>query len=674
MTMMETALVKRIGFKVIRKLKIVRALVPQRRVNDGELIRDIGSEHLSTALSRMPQILSGLSDPKLLARIEKNNSADWQRMSEVAQNALRHRFDLLGSGLVDLGPRIDWSSDFKSGKSWDKRDYRLQKLVNLNDNSDVKIPWELSRCNHFLPMALAYFNNGDDGYPHEFVNQVVSWAEDNEYLRTVNWSCPMDTAIRCINWLVAYQTFALRHKFSEAFIEFLTIELYKGGKSIYENLEVTGDGHNTNHYLTDLLGLLFLGGLFSGATRPNNWQQFAIDELEKEMLSQVNCDGLDYESSLPYHGLVTEIFLMAHLLSTKSNFQFSEQFRNKLRMMVANLARFTGADGLVDNFGDNDDGRILKLFWRSGRDYRDIIDLGATMFPNSSGEVSAMTPERACFGISPIEHSLATPPPWTSVHLEESGICQLRSRDFTMNFFANPVGTAGLGNHKHNDLLAFTLTYKGTPVFVDPGSYEYTVDEDVRNQFRSTRSHNTVVVDESEQNRMVRGLLFLLRSDGTPKVLNWQSNGSFDLVIAEHDCYGRLDDPVVHRRSVYLCKTQQIILIRDELSGNAPHRLQFNFHADNMRIEARANHLIYLKPAPSGTGLIFANCDESRPFQIGTNWVSPSYGVQHPAISLSTEFECLLPYTTTYAIVPHPEGGMTEAMEKMRVLRQRLQW
>ncbi len=196
-------------------------------------------------------------------------------MSEVAQNALRHRFDLLGSGLVDLGPRIDWTTDFKSGKSWDKRDYRLQKLVNLNDNSDVKIPWELSRCNHFLPMALVYLKGDDESYPNEFVNQVVSWAEDNEYLQTVNWSCPMDTAIRCINWLVAYQTFALRHKFSDEFTKFLTIELYKGGKSIYENLEVTGDGHNTNHYLTNLLGLLFLGELFSGTNRSNNWRQFA---------------------------------------------------------------------------------------------------------------------------------------------------------------------------------------------------------------------------------------------------------------------------------------------------------------------------------------------------------------------------------------------------------------
>src|SRR5207302_34879 len=35
-----------------------------------------------------------------------------------AQDALEHRFDVLGSGGVDLGPEIDWHADFKSGYVW----------------------------------------------------------------------------------------------------------------------------------------------------------------------------------------------------------------------------------------------------------------------------------------------------------------------------------------------------------------------------------------------------------------------------------------------------------------------------------------------------------------------------------------------------------------------------
>ena len=62
------------------------------------------------------------------------------------------------------------------------------------------------------------------------------------------------------------------------------------------------------------------------------------------------------------------------------------------------------------------------------------------------------------------------------------------------------VGTGGFGNHKHNDLLSFEYHAAGAAVIVDPGSYVYTSDPDARNLFRSTRSHNTLSVDDQEQN------------------------------------------------------------------------------------------------------------------------------------------------------------------------------
>ncbi|MGB5139519.1 MAG: alginate lyase family protein [Candidatus Zixiibacteriota bacterium] len=672
--MLETTLMKKIGFKVVRKLKVVRAYAPQRRIDDAELLREIGADNTALRFRQFPPLFSGLTDSKLTNYISKRFSAECECAISVARNAARNRFDLLGSGLVDLGPQIDWLTDFKSGKSWDKRDYRLQKVVNLNDNSDVKVPWELSRCNHFLPMALAHAISGDESYPIAFANQVISWSEQNAYLQTVNWSCPMDTAIRCINWLTAFQIFAVRHKFSPEFESLLTVELYKGGKSIFENLEKAGDAHNTNHYLTNLLGLLFLGELFRNTTRPNNWRSFAVAEFEREMMAQIDSDGLDYESSLPYHGLVTEVMLLAYYLSTKSDFSFSQEFCVKLGAMAANLARFTDKDGLVENFGDNDDGRIFKMFWRTPRDYRDIVGLGVSILRDCNLPQSADIPERIAMGIDVVERNDDDLQPRSSVRLTESGICQMRSKDLTVNFFANPIGTAGLGNHKHNDLLSFTLNYQGAPIFVDPGSYVYTVDEELRNQFRSTRSHNTVVVDGCEQNRMVGGLLFLLRTDGTPRISEWKSNAEFDLVTAEHDCYSRLDDPVVHRRSLYLCKITQTVLVRDELAGKGPHRLEFNFHIDDMKIEAVEHHLIQIKPENSVAGLLFANCDAASRFQISTDWISPSYGVKYPAMSVTQAYEGKLPYKTVFGITPIDSADIEATQRQFDHLRAKLQW
>ncbi len=56
-----------------------------------------------------------------------------------------------GSGPTDLGPRIDWLADFKTGRRW-PLDHITRIRLAYGDGSDIKVPWELSRCQH-LPAA-----------------------------------------------------------------------------------------------------------------------------------------------------------------------------------------------------------------------------------------------------------------------------------------------------------------------------------------------------------------------------------------------------------------------------------------------------------------------------------------------------------------------------------------
>ena len=59
---------------------------------------------------------------------------------------------------------------------------------------DIKVPWELSRFQHFTILGQAYILSKEEKYAQEFVNQVTDWIEHNPVGFGVNWACPMDVA------------------------------------------------------------------------------------------------------------------------------------------------------------------------------------------------------------------------------------------------------------------------------------------------------------------------------------------------------------------------------------------------------------------------------------------------------------------------------------------------
>ena len=72
------------------------------------------------------------------------------------------------------------------------------------------------------------------------------------------------------------------------------------------------------------------------------------------------------------------------------------------------------------------------------------------------------------------------------------------------------------GGHTHNDELSFELHVGGQDFIVDPGTYTYTGDYRFRNSFRSSYSHNTVVVDKKEINNFSEREIFKLRKQSKP--------------------------------------------------------------------------------------------------------------------------------------------------------------
>jgi hypothetical protein len=76
------------------------------------------------------------------------------------------------------------------------------------------------------------------------------------------------------------------------------------------------------------------------------------------------------------------------------------------------------------------------------------------------------------------------------------------------------------GGHNHNDKLSFELNLFGQDVFVDSGCPVYTANPSMRNYFRGTSAHNTIIMGNVEQDTWSDGIngLFSLRQMSSPQL------------------------------------------------------------------------------------------------------------------------------------------------------------
>ncbi len=582
----------------VRRWRKIRARVVGTGVGSADLARALGVSlsDLGTAVAgirrEMPARLPvGPDDAKaILAALERAAPDVIASTVSAADRICDHILDLMGSGPVSLGPRIDWHRDFKSGYRWDSRLFYTDVPLGHVPGVDIKVPWELSRGQHLPILAQAYLFAGRERYAPEAVDQIRDWIRANPPQLGVNWASAMDVAIRAVNWLWTAGLLADAQAAADDFFAEVLASLLAHGRHVAANLEIETNGLRTNHYLAEIVGLLYLGLCVPEFHEASPWRAFAVRALVQEMEHQVLPDGADYESSISYHRLVTELFLSAALLCRHRDVSLPSAFWERLARMVEFVRSYTKPNGLAPQVGDADDGHLHVLTGYGStdpRDHRHLLALGALLFERDDLWAAAgpAWTEALWFGATrggrwdrPSATRALVP---ESAAFPNAGIYVMRAGEDYVLFNASPVGTHGLGNHKHNDLLALEVRLGGEDILIDPGSYLYTSDPEARNAFRGTAAHATVMVDGAEQNRFVDGNLFCLRPDANLRVLAWEPGTAHDRVSAEHDGYCRLADAVVHRRTVTFDRATGRVDIADEFvdprGGRGLHELAWAF-------------------------------------------------------------------------------------------------
>lgn len=584
-----------IGLIRIAAAKVIRpALIRWRRFRDRRRPLTAGREVLAQALEvdelqlveRVALIGRGLAhrlptgsdDAETIRLLYQRVPEERQSCIQAADRLCDHVFDLLGSGPHELGKTIDWHRDFKSGFRWDPAEHYLTVGHGTVSGVDIKMPWELSRCHHLPVLAQAYLLTGQSRYAIEIIEQLSDWIAENPTERGVNWACPMEVAIRAVNWLWAIALIADAPAATGTWLATVLTSLVHHGRYLVANLELRSDGVTTNHYLADVVGLLYLGVCLPECRDSGRWRAFAVRELEREMDRQVLDDGVHYESSTSYHRLVCEMFLSSALLCRQHDLSLSEPFHRRLRRMCEFTHAYTKPNGLAPQIGDGDNGRLHVLTGYATADHRDhrhLLAAGAVLYDREDWWRAAglRTLEAVWLGQSGRDRfSRQTQAPVTgpsTAAFPSGGLYIMRDRDDYVLFNCSPVGTRGVGTHKHNDVLSLELHLEGEDILVDPGCFLYTGDPRMYDLFRGTAHHSTVMIDRREQNRFIAGKFFCLHPDGQPRVLKWETEDKLDRVSAEFDGYRRLSDPIRHRRDVSVRRPGISVLVEDHFFGRA---------------------------------------------------------------------------------------------------------
>lgn len=543
---------------------------------------------------------------KLFVTIESSQLADDGNM--YAQNF----FQALGSSWYKLDDDM-WHTDIRL-KQYGSDDTAFSSTLFYADieiaagqddqvKKDIKVPWELSRLQHLPLLGYMYQTTGDVQYKDAFVTHVQHWQKHNPYLLGINWLCPMEVSLRSISLVMAFEFFKTADIESSFWQSYVAL-LYDHMVYLEHNWEWY-DGRTSNHYLSDLVGYLYLCFFFQSVCDISHKRDWVIKEIVNEMEKQVFKEGTSYEGSTRYHVLVTELFYHIEQLAAVMHVTLPQSFHEKLSRMFEFVDWCSINREHMITVGDHDGGKVT---W-AGLPYELICG------NKQSTDIK---------------------------HYNQFGLSIIKDDRWHVSLRHHAYDSKQPSGHHHNDAGSITVAIKGIPILIDPGSYLYTPSKLIRNQFRSASVHNMVHIVGQEpvpfDDRLFALAIPSSRMDlsGSHKKILHTSHRLFERHHIKYD------------RTMRLFKNA--LFIYDNLSNldttNEDINLFFNFtFASNITLQKESNYWIGFY----GNEPLF-KMQSSYDMQKIQGNISPTYGVSLPTSCLMAKVPLVKgkEYVTTF--------------------------
>ncbi|MDY6914117.1 MAG: alginate lyase family protein [Planctomycetota bacterium] len=541
---------------------------------------------------------------------------------EEADNLLAHRFEFFRFANEPLGDRIDWNYDYRNRKSIPlvyapRLDYRDKAVV-----GDVKYVWELNRHQHLVRLGQAYVLSGDERYAGEAARQITDWIDQCPHMRGINWTCPLEAALRLISWAWTFELIRRWRGMTDGFVQLLSRSVHQQLAFIDRNYSLHSSANN--HLIGQASGAYVAAAYWPELKCADRWWQRARQILIRECLRQNSPDGVNREQALGYQFFVFDLLLLPAVLGRANGEAFPRRYWDRLEKMAEFIACVSDCNGNTPNVGDGDDGFAIRLDARGGSRAQSLLDTALTAFmrrdfqalaDNSLGEKSLWL-----FGAQgqKLRRSLwplrSGPPLRQTRAFDDGGYYVFRSGDTDRDeavllFDCGPLGLEPLAAHGHADALSLTLHVAGKPFLIDPGTFNY-ADERWRPYFKATAQHNTLCFGEQSQAEYKGPFLW----GGKPSVERLQFSRQGDAACAKGRvvwCSGE-----IHERTIRWSPRESTIVIEDSWRGRTAPVLRFCL-APGIGLRREGDRLI-----ADGEGASITLCTEGGDIEEQQAWCS----------------------------------------------------
>lgn len=482
--------------------------------------------------------------------------------------------------------QMPWDTDWRYGHRWAPAPHQSYSFYQRDKAHpyDVKFPWELSRFPFLFPLAQAALLGEGERFSSLIHQALADWQRANPFANSVNWRA-MECSMRGITLALVTQMMGVTAQPAHELLALLLGQLTRQGEFLYHTIEYTD--LRGNHYAANLVALLLMGHTLAPTYKPaQRWIDYAAPRLCAEIELQYCADGVNFEKSVGYHRLVTELYLLGLIVMERCGQPVTPAARDRIWRACEYTRSYIRPDGLAPNWGDNDSALVLGFDQRSTRDHRPLLALAACYFRDRSFQAAAGEPSAAIPWLLGAEGvawwQAAEQDPAIqgyrplSRYFEAGGMVVSRSAKHYLLADFGEVGMKGRGGHGHNDTFSFELALAGQPLVIDPGCPIYTGDLTIYDRFRATSAHNVLAVDGEEMARLLR--TWQIADEARPLEVTFEAGQDKDCIEGVHGGYQRLPDPVTHRRRLEFWKEEGRLRCTDDLHCAGKHTVRRWLH------------------------------------------------------------------------------------------------